>query len=202
MIDRLAAVTGRDVSRETVEKLEAYRRMVEEEAGRQNLVSRSTLADFWSRHVLDSAQLSRFAPDCASWADVGSGAGLPGIVIACLGAGPITLIEPRRLRAEFLARAVDALDLTATVHHGKAESATGAFEIITARAVAPLAKLLDISHHLSTGKTLFLFPKGKSAQSELAEAQRTWQAAFHVERSAVDADSLIVLARNVRRRSR
>ena len=202
MIDELAALTGRGVSRETVEKLEAYQRLVKAEASRQNLVSKSTLADFWSRHVLDSAQLLRLAPARTRWADVGSGAGLPGIVIACLGAGPVTLIEPRRLRAEFLERVVGTLDLSATVHHGKAESTTGSFDVVTARAVGSLTKLLDISHHLSTGKTLFLFPKGKSAQSELAEAKRTWQAAFHVERSAVDADSLIILAREVRRRSR
>jgi len=200
VIDELAALIGRDVSRETVEKLEAYRCLVEAEASRQNLVSKSTLADFWSRHVSDSAQLLRFVPGRASWADIGSGAGLPGIVLACLGAGPVTLIEPRRLRAEFLERVVEILDLDATVHHGKAESATGSFDVVTARAVASLTKLLDISHHLSTGKTLFLFPKGKSAQSELAEARRTWQAVFHVERSAVDADSLIIRAREVRRR--
>ena len=202
MIDHLAAVTGRDVSRETLEKLDAYRRLVEEESGRQNLVSRSTIEDFWSRHVLDSAQLLRFAPVDARWADIGSGAGLPGIVIACLGANSVKLIEPRRLRAEFLERVIETLGLRAKVHHGKAESATGAHDVITARAVASLTKLLDISHHLSTGKTLFLFPKGKSAESELAEAKRSWQAAFHVERSAVDADSLIILAREVRRRKR
>ena len=200
MIDELAAVAGRDVPRETLEKLEAYRGLVEDEAGRQNLVSRSTLDDFWSRHVLDSAQLLRFAPEQARWADVGSGAGLPGVVVACMGAGPVTLIEPRRLRAEFLRRVADVLKLDATIHHGKAESLTGLFDVVTARAVAPLTKLLDISHHLSTGKTRFLFPKGKSAQSELAEAKRTWQASFHVERSVVDADSLIILARDVRRR--
>ena len=200
MIDQLAAVTGRDVSRETIEKLEAYRRLVEHESGRQNLVSKSTLGDFWSRHVLDSAQLSRFAPVDATWADIGSGAGLPGIVIACLDTRFVQLIEPRRLRAEFLERVVETLGLRAKVHHGKAESATGVYDVITARAVASLGKLLDISHHLSTGKSLYLFPKGKSAQSELAEAQRTWQGSFHVERSAVDRDSLIVVARDVRRK--
>ena len=198
MIDELAAVTGRDVSRETLEKLDAYRRLVEAESDQQNLVSRSTLSDFWTRHVLDSAQLIRFAPDAGRWADIGSGAGLPGIVISCLGADSVTLIEPRRLRAEFLQRVVDSLGLRATVHHGRAESVRGTFDVITARAVGSLSKLLDISHHLSTGKTLYLFPKGKSAESELADARRTWHGAFHVERSAVDADSLIVLARDVR----
>lgn len=199
MISQLAAVAGRDVSRETLEKLETYRRLVAEESGRQNLVSKLTLADFWSRHVLDSAQLSRFAPVEATWADIGSGAGLPGIVIACLGARFVQLIEPRRLRAEFLERVVGTLGLRAKVHHGKAESETGSYDVITARAVASLGKLLDISHHLSTGKSLFLFPRGKSAESELAEAKRTWQGSFHVERSVVDRDSLIVVARDVRR---
>lgn len=200
MIDQLAAVSGRDVSRETFEKLGTYRRLVMEEAGRQNLISKSTIEEFWVRHVLDSAQLLRFAPPQASWADIGAGAGLPGIVIACLDKGPVHLIEPRRLRAEFLGRLVEELALNATVHHGKAESAGGSYEIITARAVASLGKLFEISHHLSTGKSVFLFPKGKSAQSELVEAERAWQGLFHVERSAVDPASLIIVARNVRRR--
>lgn len=201
MIEQLAAVSGRDVSRETVERLERYRLMVAEESARQNLISKTTLANFWNRHVLDSAQLLRFAPRGARWADVGSGAGLPGVVLACFGTERVTLIEPRRLRAQFLEEVVRSLALDAQVHHGKVESVTGTFDVITARAVASLGKLLDISQHLSTGKTLFLFPKGKSAQSELAEARRSWQASFHVERSAVDADSLIIMARDVRRKN-
>ena len=202
MIDRLAAVSGRGVSRETVEKLERYEQMVRAETAHHNLVANSTLEDFWSRHVLDSAQLLRFAAPGSSWADIGSGAGLPGIVIACVSGDPVKLIEPRRLRADFLQRVVDDLKLNATVHRGKAETARGTFDVITARAVASLTRLLDISHHLSTGKTLLLFPKGKSAESELAAARQTWQALFHVERSVVDADSDIILARNVRRKTR
>ena len=199
-MDRLAAVTGRDVSRETVEKLELYKAMVAEESAQQNLVSRASLDDFWDRHVLDSAQLLRFAAEGASWADIGSGAGLPGIVIACLTARPVLLIEPRRLRVEFLRGVVDRLRLNAQVHHGKAESASGHYDVITARAVAPLSRLLEISHHLSTGNSLFLFPKGKSAESELAEARGAWQGSFHVERSMTDPNSFIVLGRDVRRR--
>lgn len=202
MIDQLAAVSGRNVSRETVEKLGRYEQLVQNENARQNLVSRSTLDDFWSRHVLDSAQLLRFAPTDSSWADIGSGAGLPGIVIACVSSDPVLLIEPRRLRAKFLQRVVEELNLNARIHLGKAETARGQFDVITARAVASLERLLEISHHLSTGKTLYLFPKGKSAESELAAARQTWQASFHVERSVVDADSDIILARNVRRKTR
>jgi 16S rRNA (guanine527-N7)-methyltransferase len=202
MIDQLAAVSGRDVSRETIEKLGRYEQMVRDEAAHHNLVSKSSLEDFWSRHVLDSAQLVRFVAPGSTWADIGSGAGLPGIVIACLSGDPVHLIEPRRLRAEFLQRVADELGLNATIHHGKAESARGIVDVITARAVASLGQLLEISHHLSTGKTLFLFPKGKSAESELAAVRQTWQGSFHVDRSVVDADSDIILARNVRRMTR
>ena len=202
MIDQLAAVSGRDVSHEAIGKLARYEQLVRAEAAHQNLVSKSTLDDFWSRHVLDSAQLLRFARPGSSWADIGSGAGLPGIVIACLTGDPVLLIEPRRLRAEFLQRVVDDLQLNAAIHVGKAETVRGSFDVITARAVGSLGRLLEISHHLSTGKTLFLFPKGKSAESELAAARQTWQASFHVERSVVDADSDIILARNVRRKTR
>ena len=110
------------------------------------------------------------------------------------------MIEPRRLRADFLSRVVETLGLDASVHCGKAESASGQHDVITARAVAPLGKLLELSLHLSTGNSLFVFPKGKSAQSELAAARDTWQATFHVEQSLTDPESHIILARNVRRR--
>ena len=201
MIDALRAATGRDVPRETIEKLNAYEALVRDEATRQNLVSATTLADFWSRHVLDSAQLLRFRKSRGTWADIGSGAGLPGIVIACLTDDPVCLIEPRRLRADFLGRAVERLGLNARVHQGRVETLHERFDFITARAVAPLVRLLELSHHLSTGKSLFLFPKGKSAQSELAAARRAWQADFTMEPSLVSADSAIILARHVWRKA-
>ena len=201
MIDRLAEVTGRPVSRETIEKLDAYAALVAEESARQNLVSASTLEQFWERHILDSAQLVRFEPrPRSSWADVGSGAGLPGIVIACLVDGPVTLIEPRRLRAEFLHRTCESLRLNATVYTGKVERLEAKYDVITARAVASLPRLLEISAHLSTRNTVWALPKGASAERELAEARRTWQGAFHVEQSVTDADSKIVVATEVRAR--
>lgn len=199
MIERLEQAAGRSVSRETFEKIETYVALLKEESRRQNLVSASTLDHVWERHILDSAQLVRYEPHLgASWADIGAGAGLPGIVIACLVQGPVTLIEPRRLRAEFLHKVVGELDLDASVIAAKAERAEGSFDIISARAVAPLGRLLEISMHLSTGKTVWALPKGRSAQSELAEARRTWQGVFHVERSVTDADSQIVVATGVR----
>ena len=199
MIDRLAEAAQRDVSRETFGKLQAYATLLREEAKRQNLVSKATLHDLWGRHIVDSAQLVRFEPySGASWADIGSGAGLPGIVVACLVSGPVTLIEPRRLRAEFLHKACESLGLNVDVIATKAERAQGEYDVITARAVANLAQLLEISAHLSTRKTIWALPKGRSAERELAEAQRTWQGAFHVEQSVTDAESFIVVATGVR----
>ena len=201
MIDRLAAIAGGDVSRETVEKIEAYAAMLREESQRQNLVSAATLDDLWERHILDSAQLVGFEPRSgASWADIGSGAGLPGIVIACLVAGPVTLIEPRRLRAEFLHRVCESLKLNASVFVGKAERAEGSYDVITARAVTNLSNLLKISAHLSTRNSRWVLPKGRNAERELVEAQQAWQGAFHVERSATDPESRIIVGTGVRAR--
>jgi 16S rRNA (guanine527-N7)-methyltransferase len=201
MIERLAQVAQRPVSRETFEKLEAYAALLREESGRQNLVSASTLDQLWERHILDSAQLVPFEPSTgASWVDVGSGAGLPGIAIAILVGGPVSLIEPRRLRADFLHRVAESLRLNVTVVASKVERTSGMYDVITARAVAPLVDLLRISAHLSTKNTIWVLPKGRSAEAELAEAQQAWQGVFHVEQSVTDIESKIVVATGVRAR--
>jgi 16S rRNA (guanine527-N7)-methyltransferase len=198
-IAQLEAAAGRSVPRETYERIEAYVGLLRQESERQNLISPSTLHDLWTRHILDSAQLVRFEPHRgASWADLGSGAGLPGIVIACLVDGPVALIEPRRLRSDFLHRVCDSLQLNANVLQCKAERAEGKYQVITARAVAHLRDLLRISAHLSTKNTVWALPKGRSAEVELAEAREAWQGVFHVEQSVTDADSRIVVATGVK----
>jgi 16S rRNA (guanine527-N7)-methyltransferase len=199
VIEQVARVAKRSVSRETFEKIEAYIASLRAENERQNLVAASTLEHVWDRHILDSAQLVPFEPHVgATWVDIGSGAGLPGIVIACLVEGPLTLVEPRALRARFLERIVEQLSLKASVVQARAEQVLGHFDVITGRAVAPLDRFLGISRHLSTGKTVWALPKGKNAQSELAEAERSWQGAFHVEPSVTDEQSWIVVATGVR----
>ena len=199
MIDELERVAGRPVSRETFDRLRRYVSLLETENRRQNLVSVSTLDRIWERHILDSAQLVRFEPHAgASWVDIGSGAGLPGVVVACLVEGPITLIEPRRLRAAFLEATVKELELKAKVLSAKAERVDGHFDVITARAVASLSELMGICHHLSTKKTVWALPKGRGAQSELADALRTWQGVFHVKRSVTDPESYILVGTGVR----
>ena len=201
MIESLSVAAGRPVSRETYERLQLYAGKLRAENTRQNLVSAASLDQLWERHILDSAQLVRFEPHSGvSWVDIGSGAGLPGIVLACLIDGPVTLVEPRRLRAEFLRSVVKELGLRATVESVKAERATGGFDTITGRAVASLARFFDLCDHLSTRNTVWVLPKGRSAQSELEEARRAWQGVFHVEQSITDADAKIVVATGVRKR--
>jgi 16S rRNA (guanine527-N7)-methyltransferase len=202
-LEGLQDVLRRYVSRETFERLRSFEQRLRAENRRQNLVSASTLDHLWDRHILDSAQLVHFEPrPAASWVDVGSGAGLPGIVIALLVAGPVTLVEPRRLRAEFLLETVEGLDLNASVEQAKAERISGSFDVITARAVAPLGKLLGITHHLSHPGTIWVLPKGASAKSELAEARRNWQCDVDEEASCTDPNSTILVLRKVGAKTR
>lgn len=199
MIEQVSAAAGRDVSRETFEKLCRYVDLLREENLRQNLISSASLEHVWERHILDSAQLVRHEPSAgAAWADIGSGAGLPGIVISCLVQGPVTLIEPRRLRADFLHNVCESLGLHATVLCAKVERIHGKFDVITARAVAQLDQMLKISAHLSTRKTVWALPKGRGAERELVEAERAWQGEFHLEPSVTDASSFIVVGTGVR----
>ena len=200
MINQIAAAAKRTVSRETFARIEKYVELLRREAVRQNLISASTVETVWDRHVLDSAQLVQFEPKAGSaWVDIGSGAGLPGLVVACLVDGPVALVEPRRLRAEFLQKMIVALDLSArvSVQQVNAQRAQGKYDVISARAVASLSKLFEISQHLSTGNTVWALPKGRSALEELAEAQQAWQGVFHVERSVTDDESYVVVGTGV-----
>ena len=178
-------------------RLAAYVDLLRDAAARQNLVAPSTLETVWERHILDSAQLLRFATANGTWADIGSGAGLPGIVIAILSSNPITLIEPRRLRADFLVQTAQALGLSnVSVDCAKVERVQGRFDVITARAVAQLDRLLAMAHHLATSSTLWVLPKGKGAQSELAQAQLNWHCDASVVQSCTDPGSeILVLTR-------
>ncbi len=190
-----------NVSRETNEKLARFKALVIDENQRQNLVSPASVADFDTRHLADGIQLATLG-NTGSWCDVGSGAGLPGIVIAILTGAPMTLIEPRRLRADFLRRAVRELDINAEVSEHKAERVPDHFDNITARALAPLDKLFLITEHLAQRGTRWILPKGKSAQKELAAAQQAWQGVFTLVPSRTSDAAMIVIAEGVRRRGK
>lgn len=170
----------------------------------QNLIAPSTISQLWARHLLDSAQLIGFARrDPRTWVDVGSGAGLPGIVVAMLTDAAVTLIEPRRLRIVFLERCIETLSLrNVSLIQAKAEKVClpAPATVVSARAVAGIDVILSASAGFADRATVFVLPKGRSAQSEVATARRSWQGMFHVEQSIVDPDSGIVVATGVSRR--
>nr|WP_232328633.1 16S rRNA (guanine(527)-N(7))-methyltransferase RsmG [Sphingomonas horti] len=168
----------------------------------QNLISKATEPAVWSRHILDSAQLVRFAPGARSWLDVGSGPGLPGLVIAILTGGPMLLVEPRRKRVEFLLDVVLQLGLDwVAVRQASIERVTDQrFGAITARAYAPLPTIFASTIQLTDSSTIWILPKGRSAARELDAAREAWQGVFHVEQSLTNADSRIIVATGVRPR--
>lgn len=197
----IEAVTGRIVSRGTVQNLVAFGTMLADENDTQNLISKASVSDLWTRHILDSAQLLRFAERGLSWTDVGTGPGLPGIVLAILDASPMVLIEPRRKRVEFLTRVKTTLSLAhVEIVLGKAPVSRTKTDFITARAVAAPSALFEMSSHLRHAGTTYVLPRGRSAQSELAEVKNSWQGEFTLHRSLTSDDASILVARNVRRR--
>ncbi len=192
-----------DVPRETMERLDAFAALLREESVRQNLVSRASLDQLWLRHVADSAQLLAFAPAAqASWVDLGSGAGFPGLIVALLHQGPVTLVEERRLRVDFLRRAAVALGVEVEILASKAERLPPRrFDVISARAFAPLPRLLELGTGLSTTKTVWILPKGRNAETELAALDASWQGDFRLEASVTDPEARIIVALGVQRRA-
>jgi 16S rRNA (guanine527-N7)-methyltransferase len=193
-----------DVPRETMARLDAFAELVREENGRQNLISRGSADQIWLRHIADSAQLLRFDVDQkVSWVDLGSGPGFPGLVVALLRPGPVTLVEERRLRVEFLRRTAEALGVRIEVVAARAERIPPRpFGVISARAFAPLGKLLELGTGFSTTKTIWIMPKGRNAQAELEALDPSWQGSFRLEPSVTDPEANIIVAEGVHRKGR
>ncbi len=188
------------VSSGDIQALEHFAVLLREEASRQNLIARSTLDEaLWSRHFVDSAQLLPLAASVAGgrWLDIGSGAGLPGLVVALLAPRfTVHLVEPRRLRVQFLRQATEALGLGARVivHETVVEALVGTTAaVISARAFAPLPRLIDTSRHCADENTIWLLPKGKNALREFESVHPAWQKRFHVERSVTDAEAHVLV---------
>lgn len=195
--DWIAGASG--VPREAIGQLADLASIIVRENQTQNLISPGTVDSFISRHIVDSLQLGSFAPQPASWADIGSGGGLPGLPLACAHPKSLfTLIEPRRLRADFLQRTAAELSLAnIAVVQAKAEGVTGCFDVITARAVAPPAHLISMTRHLAHKETIWVLPAGRSAEKALKDLRRSWQGRFHVEPSVTDPESGIIIASHV-----
>lgn len=178
--EEFAAATN--VSRETLDRLKAMDRVLMEWSDRHNLIARSTLADRWERHYLDSAQIAALLPDNAkTLADLGSGAGFPGLILAAILAerdGTTTLIESTGKKAAFLREAARAMGLSGVsviAERIEAVKLSPTPDIVTARALARLGKLLGYAYEIGAENTKYFFPKGQDVDSELAEAATYWQ---------------------------
>jgi 16S rRNA (guanine527-N7)-methyltransferase len=189
------------VSRETVERLDVYLDLLRRWQRTINLVAASTLADPWRRHILDSAQLIRFVPgDATRLVDLGSGAGLPGLVLAIMGVRDVHLIESDRRKAAFLREAARATGAGATVHACRIDEAPPlAADIVTARALAPLKDLLGHAHRFATPGTRCLFPKGRQVEAELTDAGASWTMEVERQPSLSDVDGRILIITELHR---
>ena len=158
-----------NVSRETIDKFRAYLTLLEKWQARINLVANSTLAEAWQRHILDSGQLAAFyPPQTKNIMDVGSGAGFPGLVLAIMGGVTVDLVESDQRKAVFLSTVIRELDLPAKVHNQRIETLPQLFpDVITARALAPVPKLLKLIENQLSPESVCLFLKGAAVQDEL-----------------------------------
>jgi 16S rRNA (guanine527-N7)-methyltransferase len=199
-----AAAAILDVSRETLDRLSAHLDLLSKWQKSINLVGPATLADPWRRHVVDSGQLAPLIPEGArTLADLGSGAGFPGLVLAILRpALAVTLIESDARKAAFLieaARTVSAANVT--VLSTRAESAqAGTFDVITSRALAPLSVLLTLAEGLCTQSTAYLFPKGRRVHDELTAARKGWMMTIEEFPSATDPSAALLRLTKLARR--
>ena len=162
-----------DVSRETIEKFRAYLILLEKWQRRINLVSNSTLAEAWQRHILDSGQLAaHYPPQTLQILDVGSGAGFPGLVLAIMGNVTVDLVESDQRKAVFLSTVIRELGLSAKVHNQRIEIMPNLNpDVITARALAPVPKLLNLIKNQISPECVCLFLKGASVEDELTNLQ-------------------------------
>lgn len=180
-----------------------YRALLEEGAAVMNLVGPATLPDFWRRHALDSAQLLALAPEARTWADLGTGAGLPGVVLAILLKGregaKVWLVDSLAKRCRFLQQVIEALDLPAEVINARAETVAPSAEVVTARACAPLDRLLTFAWPSLKGGALGLFLKGESVEAELKAARRSWKIDADLLPSQSDPRGRVVRLRSLSR---
>lgn len=187
------------VSRETREALETHLRLLEAWAPRINLVGPGQVEDYWRRHALDSAQLLALAPGARRWIDLGSGAGFPGLVLACCLKGvpgaEVDLVEPSGKRVAFLREAIRATGAPARVRQLRSEAvgaAGGRYDVVTARAFAPLQRLVEDAAPLLQNGAIGLFLKGESVDSEVEEATRSWALSYQILPSLSDPRGRIV----------
>ena len=180
------------VSRETLDRLASHLDLLCRWQKRINLVGAATLRDPWRRHMLDSAQLAPLVPAGARLADLGSGAGFPGLVLAILRDGPVHLIESDSRKAAFLREAVRVTGAPAQVHNARAERLDLKADIVAARACAPLDRLLGLALPLLAPGGFCLFLKGAQVEEEVSEARAAWKMVLRRHRSRSAPDGVVL----------
>ena len=202
-MDAQAFAAATSATPSQIDDLNAFRRRLTDANAVMNLVGPDTLPDFWNRHAYDSAQLTRHASEARTWADLGAGAGFPGVVLAILSKGRadahVWLIDSLGKRCRFLQEVVDELALPATVINGRAEAQSVTVDIVTARAVAPLEKLLGYAQPYFERGAQGLFLKGEKAETEVAAARSSWRFDASLSVSESDPRGRIVHVRSLRR---
>ncbi|OFW82829.1 MAG: 16S rRNA (guanine(527)-N(7))-methyltransferase RsmG [Alphaproteobacteria bacterium GWF2_58_20] len=165
-----------NVSHETQAHLECYVALLEKWNAKVNLIGRSTVADIWERHIADSLQLMPFFPEKdARLVDVGTGAGLPGLILAAAGWTDCHLVEVDQKKAGFLRIAAGSCHMPATIHACRVQDVTlPDVRYITARAYAALGDIFETTTHLCRPETVYILPKGRMAEEEIATARMTW----------------------------
>jgi 16S rRNA (guanine527-N7)-methyltransferase len=205
MADRTRALALTPVSRETVSRLDRFVALLLAWQRTTRLIARATEPLLWTRHVADSLQLLTLAPQARIWADLGSGGGFPGLVIACALADErgacVHLVESNLKKAAFLREAVRAVDAPAIVHAVRLADfiadRPAAIDVVTARALAPLVELLGSTYPLLRSGCLGLFPKGQDVDAELTEATKYWNMQVSLLPSRTNAKSRVVVVRGL-----
>jgi len=192
------------VSRETLARLEAYAELLTRWSARINLVGRDTIADLWRRHILDSAQLWAFVPERArNMIDLGSGAGFPGLVLAILGVRGVELVDADSRKCAFLREAVRITEPDATIRPCRIEVVPRhPVDIVTARACAPLDRLLGLAEPFHAPGSECLFLKGERVEEELTLARKQWTMTVSTCQSRSDPRGVILRLRQVAREPR
>ena len=202
----MVEIAGINVSRETMDRLESFAALAKKWNPSINLVARSTLADLWDRHIVDSAQVYHFAPqDAVHWVDIGSGGGFPGIVVAAMAKElspntKFTLIESDQRKSTFLRTAARELDLKLTVLADRIEHAPPqSAEVLSARALSSLDALFPmILRHLGPNAVSIL-PKGKTFADEITQAKQHWDFDIVAHTSMTEPDARILVVKDITR---
>jgi 16S rRNA (guanine527-N7)-methyltransferase len=206
--DKAMALTLTPVSRETEARLDRYVGLLLEWQAKTNLVAASTLSNLWSRHIADSLQLLAHAPSAKRWADLGSGGGFPGVVLACaLTETPgavVHLIERNAKKAAFLREAIRVTSSPGSVHLSdigdSVDRITGPVDCVTARALAPLHQLIGYAEPLVKQGSKALFLKGQDVEAELTEATKYWNIKPHLHSSRTGGHGWVVELDQIERR--